>query len=376
MNPPWIFQKVRTTRFFFAGTPFISLILVGSLFLASAYKEKAVKNELSRPGGITPDHHIAVEKGLKFLVSKQNVSGSFGPSSARIAISALSCLSLMANGSTPNRGQYGLETWKGIKYLMRKVQEKPKGYITTNEDENSRMHGHGYATLALAQAYGMFGLDEREQKEYSLESLKDLLEEAVACIENAQSPDGGWNYWPENDGGHEGSVTVCQVQALRAAKNTGIRVNLKTIEKALDYLRRSQNKDGSFCYSLLDRSKATFSLCAAALSTLNAIGRYDTPEIRRGLDYLERNFRNGISGAGWFYYGCFYAAQAFFNAQNPRYWGTYYARIRQELLCRQDREDGGFVIQAEEAPYGRVYATAMATLILQIPYGYLPIFQK
>ena len=275
----------------------ISLSALLVLFSLPLRGEKGVRKKTASSLQIAAHHAAAVEKGLRFLAMNQNFSGSFGPEKARIAISALSCLSFMANGSTPNRGRYGVVVWKGIKYLMSKVQAKPKGYIFTPEDGLSRMHGHGYATLALAQVYGMFGLDEKALEEYSLEDLRERLEEAVKCIEKAQSPDGGWYYEPDHAGYHEGSVTVCQVQALRAAKNVGIKVDLQAIDKAIEYLRRSQNEDGSFCYSLLEKNRrGTFALCAAALSTLNALGKYDTTDVKKGLGYLERTFDLGISG--------------------------------------------------------------------------------
>jgi hypothetical protein len=63
----------------------------------------------------------------------------------------------------------------------------------------SRMHGHGFATLALAEAYGMAPRNER---------LKQALTAAVGVIERSQSPEGGWYYFP-HPVNHEGSVTVC-----------------------------------------------------------------------------------------------------------------------------------------------------------------------
>ncbi|MBI3845924.1 MAG: hypothetical protein HY292_14920, partial [Planctomycetes bacterium] len=61
--------------------------------------------------------------------------------------------------------------------------------------------------------------------------------------------------------------------------------------------------------------------------------------------------------------------QAMFIAGSP-YWDWYWPVIRNDLVNMQ-REDGSWKDNVGEA-----YATAMATIILQIPYKYLPIFQR
>ena len=47
--------------------------------------------------------------------------------------------------------------------------------------------------------------------------------DAIVLISRSQSRDGGWLYTPD-DAGDEGSVTITQVQALRACRDAGISV--------------------------------------------------------------------------------------------------------------------------------------------------------
>ena len=56
---------------------------------------------------------------------------------------------------------------------------------------------------------------------------------AVKYTINAQSSRGGWYYTSKADGHDhdEGSVTITQVQALRAARNAGIPVPKEVIKK-------------------------------------------------------------------------------------------------------------------------------------------------
>ena len=69
------------------------------------------------------------------------------------------------------------------------------------------------------------------------------------------------------------------------------------------------------------------------------------------------------------FYGYYYAVQAFFQAGGTR-WTSNYPRIRDDILDMQ-RKDGSWRDRV-----GPHYATAMACIILLIPYRYLPIFDR
>src|SRR6185503_13288178 len=85
------------------------------------------------------------------------------------------------------------------------------GYVHLGGDTLSRMHGHGFAALALAQAFAMSPGTERGAR------VQTALQAAVECIQKSQGVDGGWWYEPKASVQHENSITICAVQALRAA---------------------------------------------------------------------------------------------------------------------------------------------------------------
>ena len=78
------------------------------------------------------------------------------------------------------------------------------------------MHGHGFALMFLACVSGMI------TKESLRKQVQVVIRKAVALTSQGQSAQGGWTYIP--GAGDEGSVTVTQVQALRAAHNAGFLV--------------------------------------------------------------------------------------------------------------------------------------------------------
>ena len=78
--------------------------------------------------------------------------------------------------------------------------------------------------------------------------MKNKLEKMIKVIISSQNPQGGWRYQPiARDA--DISVTVLAVVALRAAKNGGLSVPQKTINDAVNYVRKCFNeRDGGFGY--------------------------------------------------------------------------------------------------------------------------------
>jgi hypothetical protein len=65
-----------------------------------------------------------------------------------------------------------------------------------------------------------------------------------------------------------------------------------------------------------------------------------------------------------------YAAQAFYQA-GDKYWSNYFPTARDQLL-RQQAHDGSWPGDG----IGQVYGTSIALIILQLPYKFLPIYQR
>ncbi|OHB72721.1 MAG: hypothetical protein A2W23_04205 [Planctomycetes bacterium RBG_16_43_13] len=306
----------------------------------------------------------AIQRGLKWLSEHQSPDGSFGKEYT-VAVTSLSSLAFMANGSLPTRGKYSENVQRGLKFIL--AQQGASGFIS--EENGKQMHSHGYATMFLSEVYGSVDKNSKVAG-VSAEDIKLRLKKSVNMISTCQSKNGGWFYYP-NSTADEGSVTVTVVQALRAAKNAGIKVNDYTIERAFEYVRKSANEDGSISYSISDHS-SSFALTAAGVSVLNYLGQYDGKEVDKGMSYLKRAYLDPepSSKGSYKYYETFYAALCFWNSGGAD-WKNYFPLIREELISSQ-KEDGSW----DDSSYGQEYATSFSLLILQIPYRYLPIFQR
>lgn len=318
---------------------------------------------------VTKDAQRAIEQGLAYLAERQLEDGAFGSSGYRrnVAVCGLAGMAFLASGSTPGRGPYGREIDRCIDYLLEHTSDS--GFISAS-DATSRgpMYGHGFATLFLSETYGMAQRGD----------MRERLAQAVDLIVRTQNQEGGWRYQPRPQVA-DISVTVCQVMALRAARNAGIAVPKETIDRSIEYVERCQNPDGGFRYMLPDGSApgaqkeqpSQFARSAAAVVAFYNAGIYDGAELSVGLDYLNQ-FRPGTGQSDrevFYFYGHYYAVQAMWHAGGER-WQAWYPAIRDELIARQ-RADGSWM-DAICPEYG----TAMACIILQVPNNYLPILQR
>ena len=305
----------------------------------------------------------AVLAGLRYLARTQNRDGSWsgtGGYARNVGISALATMAFMANGSQPGRGEFGANIDRGLDFVLASVRRD--GYITAGG--RSRMYEHGFATLLLGQAYGM---TQRQD-------IAEKLRLAIAVIQRSQKRvDGGWRYDPSPSGRSDISVAVCQIMALRSARNTGIKVPKECIERAIQYVKNSCLPDGSFTYMLPSASRGSYALLSAGLSSLYGTGQYDCPELKRALVRFRAETPRNVSRRGpishYYFYAHYYAAQAAYHAGGT-YWGAYYPAVLRELLATQ-AANGSW-----PSTFGETFATAMACLIVQLPYQHLPIYQR
>jgi len=312
----------------------------------------------------------AIDRGLRYLSDSQDGSGHFS-ASYPVAVTALGGMAMLGNGVTYGRGVYGYDVRQAVEFLTSPNVRDESGFISEKSGETrSKMHGHTYAILFLSQVVGT--------RPDSIEDarVRRVVSEGVQLIERSQTARGGWGYLA-GDERDEASLTVCALQALRAAKDAGFSVKVEAINSAIRYLRQCCKEDGSFMYSLTMGSReSTYELTAAAVSTLDAAGDYG--EIHeRGVGFLRRSMVQAIgqkrpvldAASGYPYYGNLYAGQVYFQL-GGELWEMWSREAWPELLRRQKAEGHW------ESRFGSEYATAVALLILEIPRGYLPIFER
>ena len=136
------------------------------------------------------------------------------------------------------------------------------------------MYDHAFGTLFLSEAYDLTRRPE----------IRDKLAKAVRLIVDCQNDEGGWRYQPVRRDA-DLSVTVCQLNALRGARQAGLFVPPETFEKSIGYAKKAQNPDGGFRY-MLQGGASAFPRSAAGVLALSYDQQPDVPAIDKGIAYL------------------------------------------------------------------------------------------
>ncbi|MBN1670699.1 MAG: terpene cyclase/mutase family protein [Kiritimatiellae bacterium] len=299
---------------------------------------------------VSPEIEKMYERGLAWLVKNQQNDGQWtGSHGADPGVVGLGVLAMLAHGEDPDYGLYSGPIRKGLDYIL-KSADANTGYI------GSSMYNHGFATLALAEAYGM----TQDQR------LGKALEKAVGLILAAQTenPTGAWRYSPTSRDA-DTTVSGAVLVGLFAARNAGVGVPDAAVDRALDFYRRCQGGDGGFGYTGAGGSN----MARTAIGTLVlALGRQtDSAEFKAALRYLRQ--RLFLMEANYPYYYLYYASQALFQGSTEAWeeWNAFNVRSLQTM----QNPDGSWA-----GPHGAVFSTAAALLSLAVNYRFLPIYER
>jgi RNA polymerase sigma factor (sigma-70 family) len=300
----------------------------------------------------------AIKTGLTWLANVQHDNGSYGMGTFKggIASTSLAAMAFMAGGSGPSRGPHGDQVEKALQYVL--DRSLPSGFLNAHTAAtHGPMYDHAFGTLFLSEAYDLTRRPE----------IRDKLAKAVRLIVDSQNDEGGWRYQPVR-GDADLSVTVCQLNALRGARQVGLFVPPMTFEKSIGYAKKSQNPDGGFRY-MLQGGASAFPRSAGGVLALSYEQKPDAPAINRGIAYMMEFKPEKENRFSHYFYGHYYAAQAM-RQRGGNAWKAWYKAIRDDLLARQSRQGGSW-----SDTVGTDYGTAMALIILQAPKNYLLMFR-
>lgn len=330
----------------------------------------------------------AVLKALKWLKKNQNTGqaemGSWG-SQYKVAMTGLALLAFLGHGDTHESPEFEQTIKEALNFLATQSdqsQAPTSGYIGTARFE----YQHPIATYAMCEDYAL--------THYA--ALKPVCINAVTLIINAQRPDGSWDYdYNTGPGGvynlknrpsGDSSISAWNVQALVAAKNTGLEI--PGLDEAL---RRSHSwfhaiysrEQGRFGYAVPDRLHSD-ALDGIGVLSLQLLGDSDAAEIKQTLPRLltvETKFRSGNANST---YGWYYITQALFHV-GGHWWAEWNTRLRDQLVENQDADGSwgspgsaawqdNMTTNKVKGKDTRVYHTTLMCLALEVYYRFLPTF--
>jgi hypothetical protein len=361
-------------------------LTVAALVAGSTRLVFAQPPALQSGDAVPRDVRLVYNRGLQFLADSQSKDGSWdggepGPGMTQglenaakadgswasggkqgPGVTALALLAFLASGEDANFGTYSGHIRKALRSLIG-TQDARTGYIGPS------MYHHGFAMLALAEAYG--AVDERNLwlDGKAPRSIGQALELTVRTAINAQKSNPG-NAWRYSPGGQDAdaSVTGAVFIGLLAARNAGIEVPDESIDKALGYFRSMTDRSGDVFYLNIgnDLSTSTARVSIAALAYAVA-RRKDLAEFKATLNYLKR--RLGETSGPFGEYTLYYEAQALFQGDLGS-WTKW-----NNLLVRQ--------LKAAQQPDGSIrgrfnppISTSLSLLSLALNYRLLPIYER
>ncbi len=342
----------------------------------------AERLEKLRKNGGSSECEAAVSKSLEWFKTKQNKDGSWGTKN-KAAMTGLVLLCYLGRCETPESPFYGENVTKGIMYLIELSKKNESGMIAENVLENGATYEHGIATYALGEMYTLARLGSK-----ALPGMKDAFENGVKLIIEYQHENGSWTYGGDRNGGKVAyvrdskgddlSVTGWQYQALKAAKNTGLKIPKlhESISKVLKYLESKQTKDGGIGNNNRDGPYNQWNLTGTGVLGLQTIGKGKTKVIDGGIKFL-RNFlsaepldwNKNLNLYAWYYY-----TQAFFQKGGDE-WKFYNEMLLPQILNNQN-PDGSWKKGRGTTPGGDLYGNTLCTLQLEVYYRYLKVADR
>jgi hypothetical protein len=305
------------------------------------------------------------DHGLKWLVAQQADDGSWRGGQQGPGVTGLCLMCFLASGEDPNFGLYSNPIRKAIRSMIA-GQDATTGYF------GNSMYHHGFAMLALAEAYG--AVDEHalwpDGQTSGRRSIGQALELAVRAAVTSQKKNsfGGWRYSPDSDDA-DTSVSGAVLVGLLAARNAGIEVPDECIDRAIAYYKSMTSDSGQVAYAGgmggFDESMARISIGSLvyAISRRKDIPQYEAT-VRNLKEHLEQ-----VSPGNYLEYTRYYEAQALFQG-DVEAWAKW-----NEILVRAIKEsqlpDGSIPGQ-----FGPELGTSMSLLALALNYRFLPIYER
>jgi hypothetical protein len=319
----------------------------------------------ARFGEVVPrDVREMYDRGLQFLASTQSEKGDWpgggreeGPGGTGLCL-----MVFLACGEDPNFGPYSNHIRRAVRNIIN-GQDAATGIIGPS------MYHHGFATLALAEAYGV--VDERNlwPDKKRPRTIGQALELAVRAAITSQKKNrlGAWRYSPDSTDA-DTSVSGAVLVGLLAARNAGIEVPDESVEKAISFYAKMTSASGEVAYAGMGGFGESTARSSIATLVFAVARRKDLKEYKAALAYIKAHI-DQVPQVAWPEYARYYQAQALFQGDVAA-WERW-----NKLLVRQLKQaqlpDGSF-----RGQLGSSTSTSLSLLALAVNFRFLPIYER
>ncbi|MBN1853362.1 MAG: terpene cyclase/mutase family protein [Pirellulales bacterium] len=348
------------------------------LGMALTGREKGTKESLLAAYGGNATTQAAVLEGLKWLARNQGRGGLWslsGPYSDGVpgtrneqAATGMALLAFQGNGHT-HKGdsddpytQVVARAWSALL----KRQEENGAFFQPDELGRTQLYTHAICTIALCELYAMT----------HDEAFREPAERAIEYCVQAQSPQGGWRYEPQEPG--DMSVTGWFVMALKSAQMAGLEVPSTTLSLVDTFLDEMARENGSR-YVYQSSRQPTVVMTAEGLLCRQYLGwAREDPRLVAGVEFI---LENQINYSDMDVYYWYYATQVCHHMEGVA-WRQWNEVMRQEVPAhqvRQGRERGSWEPAEDRWAFqggGRLYVTCLSIYMLEVYYRHLPLYRQ
>lgn len=295
-----------------------------------------------------------------------------GSTTNDIAATAFGLLPLLGAGETHKnpKGIYSKNVERGLKYLISKQNQE--GTFTGTMSGNSAMYAHGLATIALCEAYGLTGDP----------LLRGPAQRAINYIRSAQAENGGWRYSPRQAG--DTSVVGWQVMALKSGQMGGLEVDdakNPTFARTTKFLNMVQTTDGGG-YGYERPGDATETRSAIGLLCRQYLGWGPrNPGIVAGVNRLKQKPPGSVKNVYYYYYATqvmHHVGGPSWESWNPAMRDLMVNTQDTGTTPKAEHERGSWspVGDAWAREGGRLMSTSLTLLTLEVYYRHLPLYKR
>lgn len=296
----------------------------------------------------------------------------FGSAQNDVAATAFGLLPLLGAGQTHKpsadkaNSRYTKNVDRGLKYLILKQNRDGAFYVSGSS--NTHMYAHGLATIAMCEAYALTGDP----------ALRRPAQMALNYIARAQTPEGGWRYEAKGATGFDTSVGGWQVMALKSGQLAGLDVPSVTLRGASKWLDSACSSDqGSYGYTSNADTTETLSsvglLCRQYLGwgprspglivgTRRLLKTGPRPD-NMYYNYYATQVMHHLGGPAW-------------EAWNPKMRDQLVAS--QDKGQKRPHQKGSWDPKGDGfgSHGGRIMSTSLSILTLEVYYRHLPLYRQ
>ncbi len=272
-------------------------------------------------GGMRAEVAVSARRAFGALLAHQDDDGGFAASDAdranAVALTALAATAMRAHGGADPDSPYREPMRRALGFVLNCQRDSGVFYPSPEAARPGSMYHHCIATWGVASTLDLLPRGERREARRRLGRAVDVLV-AAQSVPKAAADQGGWRY-TETSRDSDLSCSVWALRALAAARRAKIEIPQGVFDDAIGYVKRTQNDDGGFRYTVAGPQRSSLERAAMGLYCLRAGGMEPASDDRGSVERATAFVLGHLPGEGaargpYHHYGLLWSSAALASA--------------------------------------------------------------